>query len=403
MLNNITHVRGFTCWGAHMGIKSKRRDLALIFSKKPATAAAVFTKNVVCAEPIKLSRQHIKDGKAQAFVINSGNANACTGTDGWKGAVAMAETTAKELNISPESVIVASTGIIGEPFPTEKVVKGIKECVLKLSDREIAGSLTANAILTTDTFAKEGFTSFKIDDIQINMGGIAKGSGMIHPNMGTMLGFIVCDIAISSQLLDEALRIAVDKSFNMITVDGDTSTNDMVAIMCNGEAGNPEITEKDANYALFLSHLENLCTHLAKLIISDGEGSTKLIEYRTEGAEDDNSARQIVRTISNSNLVKTAIFGSDPNWGRIVAAAGRSGVPFDPDKVDLYMGIELNKMVPVLEKGQPVADVREKLKKTMISSTIIILIDLNLGDGKAVGWGSDFSYEYVRINAEYTT
>jgi glutamate N-acetyltransferase / amino-acid N-acetyltransferase len=403
MLNNITHVRGFTCWGSHMGIKSKRRDLALIYSKKPASAAAVFTKNVVCAEPIKLSREHIKDGKAQAFVINSGNANACTGIEGWKGAVAMAETTANELKISKESVIVASTGIIGEPFPTEKVIKGIRECAMKLSDRDIAGSLTANAILTTDTFAKEGFTSFKVEDIQINMAGIAKGSGMIHPNMGTMLAFIVCDISISPKLLDEALRIAVDKTFNMITVDGDTSTNDMVAIMCNGEAGNHEITEKDANYGLFLSNLEKLCTHLAKLIISDGEGSTKLIEYRAEGTQDDLSARQIVRTISNSNLVKTAIFGSDPNWGRIVAAAGRSGISFDPDQVDLYMGVDLNKMIPVLEKGQPVADVREKLKKTMISSTIIILIDLNMGDGQAVGWGSDFSYEYVRINAEYTT
>lgn len=403
MLNNITNVRGFTCWGAHMGIKSKRRDLALIYSEKPASAAAVFTKNVVCAEPIKLSRKHIKNGIAQAFVINSGNANACTGVEGWKGAVAMAETTAKELKIPVKSVIVASTGIIGEPFPTEKVLKGIRESVKKLSDREIAGSLTANAILTTDTFAKEGFTSFSVEGIQINMGGIAKGSGMIHPDMGTMLGFILCDIAITPALLDEALRQAVDKTFNMITVDGDTSTNDMVAIMCNGMAGNPEITKKDANYDLFLSNLEKLCTHLAKLIISDGEGSTKLIEYRTNGAKSEMDARQIVRTISNSNLVKTAIFGSDPNWGRIVAAAGRSGVPFDPEKVDLFMGEELNKMIPVLEKGQPVADVREKLRKTMTSSTIIILIDLNQGDAEAVGWGSDLSYEYVRINAEYTT
>ncbi|MEX0944719.1 MAG: bifunctional glutamate N-acetyltransferase/amino-acid acetyltransferase ArgJ [Balneolaceae bacterium] len=403
MLNNITNVRGFTCWGAHMGIKSKRRDLALIYSEKPASAAAVFTKNVVCAEPIKLSREHIKNGIAQAFVINSGNANACTGVEGWKGAVAMAETTAKELKIPVESVIVASTGIIGEPFPTEKVLKGIRESVKKLSDREIAGSLTANAILTTDTFAKEGFTSFSVEGIQINMGGIAKGSGMIHPDMGTMLGFILCDIAITPALLDKALRQAVDKTFNMITVDGDTSTNDMVAIMCNGMAGNPEITKKDANYDLFLSNLEKLCTHLAKLIISDGEGSTKLIEYRTNGAKSEMDARQIVRTISNSNLVKTAIFGSDPNWGRIVAAAGRSGIPFDPEKVDLFMGEELNKMIPVLEKGQPVADVREKLRKTMTSSTIIILIDLNQGDAEAVGWGSDLSYEYVRINAEYTT
>lgn len=403
MLHNITHVRGFTCWGSHMGIKSKRRDLALIYSETPASAAAVFTQNVVCAEPIKLSREHIKGGVAQAFVINSGNANACTGVEGWKGAVKMAETTAKELKIPKESVIVASTGIIGEPFPTDKVLKGIKESVKKLSNREIAGSLTANAILTTDTFAKEGFTTFKVDGIDINMGGIAKGSGMIHPNMGTMLGFIVCDIAISSKLLDEALRVAVDQSFNMITVDGDTSTNDMVAVMCNGKAGNDEITKKDANYDLFLSNLESLCTHLAKLIISDGEGSTKLIEYRVNGASNNEDARQVVRTISNSNLVKTAIFGSDPNWGRIIAAAGRSGVHFDPEKINLYMGVDLNKMTQVLKEGQPIDGIREKLRKTMQSSTIIILVDLNEGEFEAVGWGSDFSYEYVRINAEYTT
>lgn len=403
MLKNITNVRGFTCWGAHMGIKSKRRDLALIYSEVPASAAAVFTRNVVCAEPIKLSRQHIKDGLAQAFVINSGNANACTGKDGWKGAVAMAETTAKELKIPKESVIVASTGLIGEPFPTEKVLNGIRESAKKLSNREIAGSLTANAILTTDTFAKEGFTSFTMDGIEINMAGIAKGSGMIHPNMGTMLGFIVCDVAITSKLLDEALRTAVDKSFNMITVDGDTSTNDMVAIMCNGKAENKEITKKGADYDLFLSNLEQLCTHLAKLIVSDGEGSTKLIEYRTKGTKKEDEARQVVRTVSNSNLVKTAIFGSDPNWGRIIAAAGRSGINFDPEKVDLFLGTELNKMVPVLEQGQPVDGVRQKLKKVMKSSNIIIQIDLNQGDAEAVGWGSDFSYEYVRINAEYTT
>jgi glutamate N-acetyltransferase/amino-acid N-acetyltransferase len=386
-----------------MGIKSKRRDLALIYSEVPAAAAAVFTRNVVCAEPIKLSRLHIKDGMAQAFVINSGNANACTGKQGWEGAVAMAETTAKELNIKKEAVIVASTGLIGEPFPTEKVLNGIRECVKKLSNRDIAGSLAANAILTTDTFAKEGFTSFTVDGIEINMGGIAKGSGMIHPDMGTMLGFIVCDLAITPKLLDEALRTAVDKSFNMITVDGDTSTNDMVSIMSNGKAGNKEITEKNASYDLFLANLEKLCTHLAKLIISDGEGSTKLIEYRTKGAKTEQEARQVVRTVSNSNLVKTAIFGSDPNWGRIIAAAGRAGVDFDPEQLDLFIGNELNQLVPVLEKAQPVDGVRKKLESVMKSSTIIILIDLNQGDAEAVGWGSDFSYEYVRINAEYTT
>lgn len=386
-----------------MGIKSKRRDLALIYSEVPASAAAVFTKNIVCAEPVKLSREHIKSGKAQAIVCNSGNANACTGKEGWKGAVAMAEVTASCLNIPKESVLVASTGLIGEPFPTEKVLQGIRESAAKLSDRDIAGSLTANAILTTDTFAKEGFTSFDINGSTINMAGIAKGSGMIHPNMGTMLAFITCDVAISPGLLDEALRKVVDKTFNMITVDGDTSTNDMVAILCNGMAGNEEITRKDKNYEKFLVHLKDLCTHLAKLIVSDGEGSTKLIEYQVIKAKSEQEARQIVRTISNSNLVKTAIFGSDPNWGRIVAAAGRSGVNFDPEKIDLYIGSNPGKSVQVLKQGQPLNEGRAVLKKEMKESTVTIILDLNEGTAEATGWGSDFSYEYVRINAEYTT
>lgn len=386
-----------------MGIKSKRRDIALIYSEKPAAAAAVFTKNIVCAEPVKLSREHIKCGKAQAIICNSGNANACTGEEGQKAAVAMAETTAELLEIPKEYVVVSSTGIIGEPFPTQNVLNGIKECVEKLSDREMAGPLAANAILTTDTYAKEGFTSFKIDGTKINMAGIAKGSGMIHPNMGTMLAFITCDIAITPALLDEALHTAVDKSFNMITVDGDTSTNDMVAVLCNGMAGNDEITSKDDRYEKFLAHLEELCTHLAKLIVSDGEGSTKLIEYRVVNAQNELDARQVVRTVSNSNLVKTAIFGSDPNWGRIIAAAGRAGVDFDPGKIDLYIGSNPNKSIQILKDGQPIQTERSELKKEMQASTITILIDLNNGNSDAVGWGSDFSYEYVRINAEYTT
>jgi glutamate N-acetyltransferase/amino-acid N-acetyltransferase len=403
MLNNITHVRGFTCWGAHMGIKSKRRDIALIYSEVPASAAAVFTQNVVCAEPVKLSREHIKGGKAQAIICNSGNANACTGKEGWKGAVAMAETTAELLDIPKEYVQVASTGLIGEPFPTDNVLEGIQECVDKLSGRDMAGSLAANAILTTDTYAKEGFTTFEIDGTKINMAGIAKGSGMIHPNMGTMLGFVCCDIAISPKLLDEALRTAVNKTFNMITVDGDTSTNDMVAILCNGMAENEEITKKDKRYEKFLTNLEQLCKHLAKLIISDGEGSTKLIEYRVANAKSESDARQVVRTVSNSNLVKTAVFGGDPNWGRILAAAGRAGVNFDPEKVDLYIGSNPKKAVQVLKKGQPVKEGRSELKEEMQESTITIILDLNAGTAEAVGWGSDFSYEYVRINAEYTT
>ena len=384
-----------------MGIKSKRRDLALIVSDEPASAAAVFTRNLVCAEPVKLCREHMKDGVIQAIVVNSGNANACTGKKGWEGAVAMAETVAEELSIPKEHVMVASTGLIGEPFPTEKVVKGIREAVPKLSSRQLAGALAANAILTTDTFAKEGFTSFKIDDTRINMAGIAKGSGMIHPDMATMLGFICCDVAITPELLDKALHEVTNRTFNMITVDGDTSTNDMVGIICNGKAGNPVIDEEDHRYTLFVEHLQELCSHLAVLIVSDGEGSTKLVEYRVEGAKTEADARKIIRTVSTSSLVKTAIFGTDPNWGRIFAAAGRAGVQFDPDKVDLYFG--KNRGLQILADGQPTEQSRAELKKEMKSSTVVITLVLKEGDASAVGWGSDLSYEYVRINAEYTT
>jgi glutamate N-acetyltransferase / amino-acid N-acetyltransferase len=401
MQNNICDVRGIKAWGAHMGIKSKRRDLALIYSEKPASAAAVFTKNLVCAEPVKLCRKHMEDGIIQAIVVNSGNANACTGKKGWEGAVAMAETTAEVLGIPREYVMIASTGLIGEPFPTEKVVKGIKESALKLSDRQLAGSLAANAILTTDTFAKEGYASLELDGIKINMAGIAKGSGMIHPDMATMLAFIVCDVAIKPDLLKKALKKVVDKTFNMITVDGDTSTNDMVGILCNGMAENKIIDKEDKRYDLFVEHLEKLCIHLSMLIVSDGEGATKLIEYRVEGAKTEEVARKIIRTISTSNLVKTAIFGTDPNWGRIFAAAGRAGVPFDPDKVDLYFG--KNRAIQILSNGQPTDHSRTVLKKEMHSSTVNIALVLNEGDAEATGWGTDLSYEYVRINAEYTT
>ena len=401
MQKNLTEVRGFKCWGAHIGIKSKRRDLAIIYSEKEASAAAVYTKNLVAAEPVKLSRKNSADGKARAFVINAGNANACTGKQGWEGAVAMMNTTAEALGIEPEEVLVSSTGIIGEPFPTEKVVEGIKDTVPNLSDRQLAGSLAANAILTTDTFPKEGFSTFKVDGKEVRMGGIAKGSGMIHPNMGTMLAFIVCDIAISSELLNKALHECVDKSFNMINVDGDTSTNDMVAIMCNGEAGNSMITEEDDDYEIFRSNLEKMCMHFAKLIVSDGEGATKLIEYEVRGAPDEEGARKVVRTISDSKLVQTAMFGMDPNWGRILAAAGRAGVDFDPEKADLYFGY--TNRIQILENGQPVKTDRKTLKKHMKSTHIKVVLNLNQGDASAIGWGTDISYEYVRINAEYST
>jgi len=400
-MQNIADVRGFKFWGAHTGVKSKRRDLGFIYSEKPASAAAVFTKNVVVAEPIKISRECIKDGILQAVVVNSGNANACTGRQGYEGAQAMIAETARQYNIPESHVLVASTGVIGREFPTEKIVEGIRENAIKITNRKVAGSFLASAILTTDTFPKEGFVKFKIGGKSIHMGAVAKGSGMIHPNMGTMLCFIVCDAAINSELLDKALKEVVNKTFNMITVDGDTSTNDMVSIMCNGEAGNKEITDEGDDFNLFKSKLYELCHHLARLIVSDGEGASKLIEYVVKGARTEEEARQMIRTVSDSSLVKTAMFGRDPNWGRIIAAAGRAGVPFDPDKVDLFIGSDHD--MQLLEKGQPSIANLTNLKSMMKSTDLRITINLNDGDATATGWGCDLSYEYVRINAEYTT
>ena len=403
MIKNITNVRGITCWGAHTGLKSMRRDLAIIFSDTPASAAAVFTQNKVQAEPIKLSKKHVQDGKAQAIVINSGNANACTGEQGRKGAEAMASVLAEELGIAKEDVIVASTGLIGEPFPTDDIVKGIRENVKKLSGKSNAGSFVANAILTTDTFSKEGFVEFDVDGYEVNMGGIAKGSGMIHPNMATMLAFVLTDVAIESKLLQQTLKEVVDDTFNMITVDGDTSTNDMVAILANGKAQNDMLKSKqDSGYASFRKNLEEMLTHLSKLIVSDGEGSSKFIEYEVVNSPDKDTARKLVRAISDSTLVKAAMFGRDPNWGRIICAAGNASVPFDYQQVDLYLGDE-KKQILVLEKGSPQDYDRNYMKKLLRESHIHIKLDLNNGKAAARGWGSDLTTDYLLFNSVYTT
>ncbi|MCF8339227.1 MAG: bifunctional glutamate N-acetyltransferase/amino-acid acetyltransferase ArgJ, partial [Bacteroidales bacterium] len=365
IVNNITDVKGIECWGAHTGIKSMRRDLAIIYSEKPCNASAVFTRNDLIAEPIKLCKKHIADNRAQAIVINAGNANAGTGEEGYKGAEAMAGTLAEQLKIDKELVLVASTGVIGEPFPTEEIVEGIKENVIKLSSSTKAGTFAANAILTTDTFAKEGHLSFDLDGNKVSMAGIAKGSGMVHPNMGTMLSFIVTDVAIEKKLLDRTVKKCVDKSFNMITVDGDTSTNDMVTVLANGMAGNDEITSvNDPNYKVFEAHLQELMIHLAKLIVSDGEGASKFIEYKVTKAKSEKVARKLVRAISDSLLVKTAMFGRDPNWGRIVMAAGNAGVNFDLSTVNLYLGDEEH-MAQVLEKGTPKDFDKNHVKKLL--------------------------------------
>ncbi|MBR9977468.1 MAG: bifunctional glutamate N-acetyltransferase/amino-acid acetyltransferase ArgJ [Bacteroidetes bacterium] len=403
MLRNLTNVRGFTCWGAHVGIKSMRRDLAIIYSEVPAAAAATFTRNEVIAEPVKVSKRNIADGRAQVIICNAGNANACTGSQGREGAEAMVTAAAETLNIDPSLVLVASTGIIGEPFPTEEVVGGIRANMEKLSNESKAGSFAANAILTTDTFAKEGFVEYEIDGVSINLAGIAKGSGMIHPNMGTMLAFIVTDIAIEPPVLDTAVRNCVEDTFNMITVDGDTSTNDMVAVLANGMAGNDPITSiDDPRYPAFYENLKELMAHLAKLIVSDGEGCSKYIEYSVHGARDKDAARRLVRAISSSILVKTAMTGRDPNWGRIIAAAGNAGVPFDHSKVDLALGSE-EIQVSVLENGRPVEFDRNNVKRLLRESHITVQMDLHDGDAKAVGWGTDLTTDYIIFNSVYTS
>tara|TARA_R110002096_G_scaffold25943_1_gene80623 strand:+ start:1402 stop:2613 length:1212 start_codon:yes stop_codon:yes gene_type:complete len=403
MIKNITSVKGIKCWGAHSGVKSMRRDLAIIFSEVPAAAAATLTQNKVQAEPIKVTKRNLANNRAQVIVCNAGNANACTGEQGRKGAEAMADTVAAELNISPDDVIVASTGLIGEVFPTEDVVEGIKATVPKLSNDAKAGSFLANAILTTDTFAKEGFVEFEWEGKTISIGGVAKGSGMIHPNMATMLSFLATDIAIDEKLLQKTLKYCVDRSFNMITVDGDTSTNDMVAILANGMAENEKITsEDDPLYLLFKEKLGELLVHLAKLIVSDGEGASKFIEYRVSKAISENVAMKLIRAISDSTLVKTAMFGRDPNWGRIIAACGNAGISFNYKKANLYLG-DANNQVQVLLKGSPTKFDKNYMKKLLRESHIKIHLELNTGKQEATGWGSDLTTDYVMFNSVYTT
>ncbi|MDX1686124.1 MAG: bifunctional glutamate N-acetyltransferase/amino-acid acetyltransferase ArgJ [Saprospiraceae bacterium] len=403
MNKNLTSVRGIKCWGAHTGIKSMRRDLAIIYSEVPAATAAVYTQNEVAAEPIKLCRKHLKNNMAQVIVCNAGNANACTGKDGQKAAIAMADAAAEMLDLNPEDVVVASTGLIGAPFPTDDIVSGIKENIPKLSKKAAAGSFAANAILTTDTFAKEGFVEFRADDYSINMAGIAKGSGMIHPNMATMLAFIVCDVAIDPKLLQDLTRECVDDTFNMITVDGDTSTNDMVVVMANGLAQNDEIKKKsDMGYKALKKHLLELMTHLAKLIVSDGEGASKFIEYEVDKAKSKSTAKQLARKISDSTLVKAAMFGRDPNWGRIVCAAGNAGVKFDYTKADLFIG-SMEEEVQVLKSGKPVKFNRTAMKQRLRESHLKIRLVVNNGDEKAFAWGSDLTTDYVLFNSVYTT
>ncbi len=394
--NGITAVPGFLASGIYAGIKKvEKKDLALIFSEKQCTAAGLFTKNEVKGAPVIISQRNIKKGAGQAIIANSGNSNVCTGKQGIKDADEMAALTAKALSIKPNLICVASTGVIGEPLPMEKIRNGIANVVSKIS-RE-GGRDAAEAIMTTDTFLKEKAVQIEINGKAVTIGGIAKGSGMIYPNMATMLAFIGTDAKIASGDLKRALKAAVDKSFNMTTVDGDTSTSDMVICLANGVSG-VSIT-KSKGYKAFQEGLSYVCKELAKMVVKDGEGATKFVEIKIKGAKTFNDAKKIGMAIANSNLVKTALFASDANWGRIMCAIGYSGVRIKDNKIDIFFD-----NVKMVGNGVGLGkDAEREATEALKQKEFAITIDLRLGKAEAALWTCDFSYDYVRINAAYRT
>ncbi|MCG0277159.1 MAG: bifunctional glutamate N-acetyltransferase/amino-acid acetyltransferase ArgJ [Thermanaeromonas sp.] len=397
----VTAPRGFRAAGVYAGLKKANRDkkdLALIVSDTLASAAAVYTTNKVQAAPLKITREHLASGRARAIVANSGNANACTGEQGLKDARRMAEVTAEILGIKPQEVVVASTGVIGVPLPMDKIEAGIRKAAQELSPT--GSRAAAEAILTTDLRVKEIAVRFHFKGSPVVIGGIAKGSGMIHPHMATMLAFLTTDAVLSPEQLKKALVSAVDNTFNLITVDGDTSTNDMVVVLANGLSGVGPTSEEE--YRIFAAALEYVCRYLARLIARDGEGASRLIEVEVRGAATLTDARKIARAIAGSNLVKSAVFGADANWGRILCAAGYAGAELDPGRVDIFIesaaGCE-----QLASKGEPACFDEAKASAILSAEEVKIIVDLNLGQATAVAYGCDLTYDYVKINASYRT
>ena len=392
-------VPGFSLSGIACGIKNnEQKDLALLMSEVPATAAGVFTQNQVIAPSVTYDRKIIESsGNVRAIIVNSGNANACTGAQGMKDCHAVARDLAELGGFPKNEVLVASTGVIGVPLPAKKIFDAIPRLTKELSP--LGWDDAANAILTTDLVSKTASVSYKMGGNTIVIGGVAKGSGMIHPNMATMLAFITTNISISSKNLQRSLKKAVDATFNKITVDGDTSTNDMTLCLANGLAGNPPTKLNSKEFAAFEEALTAVCKDLAMKIVKDGEGATKFVTIQVQGAKTPVAAEQVAKTIANSKLVKTALFGADPNWGRIIAAVGNAGVPILPEKIN----ITLNK-IPLVRSGSPVTGkFLSSLEKSMKSKEILININLNMGESDSEVFTCDLSYEYIKINAEYTT
>ena len=391
---SVSSASGFLAGAVHAGIKSKNEfDLAILYSEVPCTTAGVFTTNQIKSAPVILSQRHIAKGQVQAMVVNSGCANACMGTQGLADALEMANLAAARLGLSHEHILVASTGVIGVPLPMDKIRTGI----CKIKPTREGGHDFCRAIMTTDTRPKELAVQVDSKGTKFTIGAVAKGIGMIHPSMATMLCFIATDAVVRADFLQAALQKAVDCSFNMVSIDGDTSPNDCAFLLANGSVDNKSIDFD--NGGAFQEALNEVCTHLAKSMARDGEGATKFIEVIVEGTEDQAGARQAARTIASSPLVKAAIYGNDPNWGRIVAALGRSEVRVSEDRLDVYLN-----GVCVLKQGCPTNFSKAEMKLALSNSdNVLIKLSLHLGDGQATAWGCDLSEEYVRINSMYTT
>lgn len=397
----ITAATGFLATGICAGIKKEKKDMAMVYSKTPCKTAGTFTTNLVKAAPVKWDRKVVREsGFSQAVVVNSGVANACTGQEGYQYCEDTAKKAGEVLGVPAGSVLVASTGVIGKQLPMDIILKGIEVLQKNLSDTADGALLAAEAIMTTDTVPKQIAYEFEVGGKKAVIGGMCKGSGMIHPNMATMLCFLTTDIAIDKMLLQHALSEVVQDTFNMVSVDGDTSTNDTVLLMANGMAGNAEITEENADYKVFLEALYQVMGFLCKKIAGDGEGATALLEMKVIHATTKDQAKQLCKSVVTSSLVKTAVFGHDANWGRILCAMGYAGAIFDPEKTDIYFESAAGKL-KIVENGMDAGYSEETATKILSEKEVTIIADIKEGSEEAVSWGCDLTYDYVKINGDY--
>ena len=398
----VTAAKGFLAAGVEAGIKyQNRKDMAMVYSKTPCRAAGVFTTNVVKAAPVLWDKEVVEsEWEAQAIVVNSGIANACTGKLGYEYCRETAGAAADALEISPQSVLICSTGVIGMQLPMEKMTEGVRMLAKAIKPGEEAGTDAAKAIMTTDTRNKQVAVKVTIGGKEVTIGGMCKGSGMIHPNMCTMLAFVTTDVNISKKLLQEALSADVQDTFNMVSVDGDTSTNDTLLVLANGQAGNHEITEKGADYDTFVEALHYVNETLAKKIAGDCEGATALFEVKVIHADNKEDAKTLAKSVITSSLTKAALFGHDANWGRILCALGYSGAKFDPEAIELYLESSAGKIL-IFKDGMAADYSEEEATRILSCSEVTALVDMKMGEAKATAWGCDLTYDYVKINADY--